>query len=283
VRRLRIVFFQSNLVLLYFLHPIVAEGSLAAYGCTAVGPRKSFLTSDMTVDCDSTQYKGFLAFNTLFLCGYVFGAMVGIAVFLMKMRRHLREEDNAWRAILGFLTRGFFPRFFYWDVLITLRKIVVVVNAGEHGRREAEQHHGPARDGLRDGADDGCGKNGEHPPPLRRDSLGNRNQQNEDCGSEDGRPPDETVAAGLHGGRACEEEADYRRGPDPATAESRPRPGPGHRRREGAPPESDGAPPAGDRPSTTRSRSLRDEPDLGIQVAAHSPVLAQEGDGVLAG
>jgi len=124
-KRYRIVFFQSVLVVLYFLHPIFAEGVLNAYKCVSVGKRR-FLESDMSVDCDSNSYKGFLAFNTTFLVFYVLGALVGIAVFLVHLRRHLVDEDSEWRNILGFLTRGFHPHQFYWDIWITFRKILVV-------------------------------------------------------------------------------------------------------------------------------------------------------------
>eukprot|EP00004_Rigifila_ramosa_P000590 TRINITY_DN1060_c0_g1_i6.p1 TRINITY_DN1060_c0_g1~~TRINITY_DN1060_c0_g1_i6.p1 ORF type:complete len:2311 (-),score=422.95 TRINITY_DN1060_c0_g1_i6:14-6157(-) len=106
---------QGTIVLLYVAHPGIVEGVLKTLTCVDVGGT-SFVRSDISVQCSDPAYVGLRAFSVLYLIVYGFG---GLVLLLFSIRK--RPEE------FSFLTRGYRAEFAYWDVVVTIRKLVFVV------------------------------------------------------------------------------------------------------------------------------------------------------------
>eukprot|EP00004_Rigifila_ramosa_P011908 TRINITY_DN2552_c0_g1_i3.p1 TRINITY_DN2552_c0_g1~~TRINITY_DN2552_c0_g1_i3.p1 ORF type:complete len:2043 (+),score=368.09 TRINITY_DN2552_c0_g1_i3:228-6131(+) len=106
---------RGTLVLLYVAHPGIAQGVLKLLVCVDVG-EKQYARSDMSVDCASSGFVALRAFSALYFVFYGFGGLA-LVFFLMK------KDPNAFQ----FLTKGYRPDRFYWDLVVTVRKMIFVI------------------------------------------------------------------------------------------------------------------------------------------------------------
>eukprot|EP00004_Rigifila_ramosa_P004513 TRINITY_DN1498_c0_g1_i6.p2 TRINITY_DN1498_c0_g1~~TRINITY_DN1498_c0_g1_i6.p2 ORF type:complete len:311 (-),score=89.73 TRINITY_DN1498_c0_g1_i6:70-891(-) len=124
-------FLQACLVLLYFIHPTLVNTTLSIFPCVSVGQR-SFLAADMSIDCESSTYLSWRAFGGVYLALYCFGALAAIGGFLHRHRDDLADASTAAWEHFRYLLNGYNTkfRFFYlWDIVVTLRKMLIVTFA----------------------------------------------------------------------------------------------------------------------------------------------------------
>eukprot|EP00004_Rigifila_ramosa_P016512 TRINITY_DN3922_c1_g1_i3.p1 TRINITY_DN3922_c1_g1~~TRINITY_DN3922_c1_g1_i3.p1 ORF type:complete len:207 (-),score=57.72 TRINITY_DN3922_c1_g1_i3:50-589(-) len=70
----------------------------------------------MSVSCSDSSFATLRAFSIIHLLLYGFGGLLGL-FWLMK-----RNPES-----FGFLTKGYKPERFYWDLVVTVRKIVFAI------------------------------------------------------------------------------------------------------------------------------------------------------------
>eukprot|EP00004_Rigifila_ramosa_P014258 TRINITY_DN322_c0_g1_i1.p1 TRINITY_DN322_c0_g1~~TRINITY_DN322_c0_g1_i1.p1 ORF type:complete len:2118 (-),score=348.64 TRINITY_DN322_c0_g1_i1:14-5707(-) len=106
---------HGTLTLLYVAHPGIVQGVLKIMVCVDVGS-ESFAKSDMSVNCQDSGFIGLRVFGAMYLVIYGLG---GLVLLFFGMKR----DPSAFL----FLTRGYKPELFFWDLVVTFRKIVFVV------------------------------------------------------------------------------------------------------------------------------------------------------------
>eukprot|EP00004_Rigifila_ramosa_P022828 TRINITY_DN6320_c0_g1_i1.p1 TRINITY_DN6320_c0_g1~~TRINITY_DN6320_c0_g1_i1.p1 ORF type:complete len:1876 (+),score=264.68 TRINITY_DN6320_c0_g1_i1:886-6513(+) len=105
---------QGTLVLLYVAHPGIVQGLLKLMVCYPVGPKR-YAKSDMTVSCDDPSFVAMQAISIIYLLVYGVGGLLGL---FWAMKRNPQA--------FVFLTEGYKPERFYWDLVVTVRKLVFV-------------------------------------------------------------------------------------------------------------------------------------------------------------
>eukprot|EP00004_Rigifila_ramosa_P020538 TRINITY_DN5332_c0_g1_i3.p1 TRINITY_DN5332_c0_g1~~TRINITY_DN5332_c0_g1_i3.p1 ORF type:complete len:3105 (-),score=632.94 TRINITY_DN5332_c0_g1_i3:269-8482(-) len=106
---------QGTLVLLYVAHPGIVQGVLKLMVCVKVGTQ-TLARSDMSVDCTSSAFIALQTFASIYFVVYGFGGL--LAVFLL-----MRRKPENWR----FLSTGYHPDKYYWDLVVTLRQMLFVI------------------------------------------------------------------------------------------------------------------------------------------------------------
>eukprot|EP00004_Rigifila_ramosa_P016462 TRINITY_DN3911_c1_g1_i6.p1 TRINITY_DN3911_c1_g1~~TRINITY_DN3911_c1_g1_i6.p1 ORF type:complete len:593 (+),score=136.09 TRINITY_DN3911_c1_g1_i6:936-2714(+) len=109
---------QGILALLYVAHPGIVQSVLKNMVCYDVGTQ-SLAKNDMSVSCSD---PAFLAVRTLaigYLAGYGLG---GILAILYLLYREHREGTHD----LRFMTQGYKRNRYMWDVVITVRQLILV-------------------------------------------------------------------------------------------------------------------------------------------------------------
>lgn len=87
------------------------------------GGKSDVLLADMRIECDSTEYLGFIPYVLGMMAVYPFG-IPGMYLALLIMRRKEianrseKDEEGAKRiAPLSFLWSGYAPKYWWWEVL----------------------------------------------------------------------------------------------------------------------------------------------------------------------
>eukprot|EP00004_Rigifila_ramosa_P020527 TRINITY_DN532_c0_g3_i1.p1 TRINITY_DN532_c0_g3~~TRINITY_DN532_c0_g3_i1.p1 ORF type:complete len:2148 (+),score=347.78 TRINITY_DN532_c0_g3_i1:766-6444(+) len=106
---------QGTLVLLYVAHPGIVQSLLKLMVCIEIG-NESYAKSDMTVSCKDPAFGVLRIFAILHLVLYGFG---GLLLLFWVMRRNPHA--------FTYLTEGYKPERFYWDLVVTVRKILFVI------------------------------------------------------------------------------------------------------------------------------------------------------------
>eukprot|EP00004_Rigifila_ramosa_P011907 TRINITY_DN2552_c0_g1_i2.p1 TRINITY_DN2552_c0_g1~~TRINITY_DN2552_c0_g1_i2.p1 ORF type:complete len:2316 (+),score=358.28 TRINITY_DN2552_c0_g1_i2:228-6950(+) len=107
---------QGTLVLLYVAHPGIFQGVLKSMVCVDVGTEQ-YAKMDMTVNCANESFMVLRIVSALYIVLYGFGGLIIVAYFVR------RDTDRNFL----FLTQGYTADRQYWDLVITLRKMLFVV------------------------------------------------------------------------------------------------------------------------------------------------------------
>ena len=105
---------HGTLVLLYVAHPGIIQSLLKSMECYDVGSQ-SLSRVDMNIDCKSTSFQILRAFSAIFLVLYGFGGLILLFVVVSRNKE------------FEFLTKGYKNEMYYWDLVITLRKILITI------------------------------------------------------------------------------------------------------------------------------------------------------------
>eukprot|EP00004_Rigifila_ramosa_P010821 TRINITY_DN2292_c0_g1_i1.p1 TRINITY_DN2292_c0_g1~~TRINITY_DN2292_c0_g1_i1.p1 ORF type:complete len:991 (-),score=229.83 TRINITY_DN2292_c0_g1_i1:14-2773(-) len=106
---------QGTLALLYVAHPGIFQGLMQLLVCIPVG-RQSLAKSDMSVSCEDPSFVALQVFAGLYIVMYGFGGL--LAVFMLIKRDRER---------FPFLTNAFVEERYYWDLVVTVRKMLFVL------------------------------------------------------------------------------------------------------------------------------------------------------------
>ena len=115
----------SAIVVVYIYHPNITNSTFQLLICKELDPGSFWLVEDYDIQCYTPQWYFFaLAFVLPSVVLIVFGVPTFMFCLLRSNRHKLDEVDV--RAKYGFLLTGIQPQRYYWENLITLKKIIII-------------------------------------------------------------------------------------------------------------------------------------------------------------
>lgn len=120
-------FALSNIVLLFLMYPTLTRTALRFYSCSTeqFGGRR-FLEADFNVVCFGATHVAWAASLGVFMV-VVFAVGAPLVTFLVL--RHHHRHLSRYRPVYGFVFEGFKRRFYAWETLIMVRKLLFSVCA----------------------------------------------------------------------------------------------------------------------------------------------------------
>ena len=117
--------FASLVIAFFFIHPTLSKALFSMFSCKAIDNSEQWLTIDMNIPCyDSEHIFYMLAVGLPSILIWVIGLPIFCLFILYKNKRDL---DELWlRLQYGFLISGYSKRHYYWEFVITFRKIIVI-------------------------------------------------------------------------------------------------------------------------------------------------------------
>eukprot|EP00003_Mantamonas_plastica_P017629 TRINITY_DN2915_c0_g2_i3.p1 TRINITY_DN2915_c0_g2~~TRINITY_DN2915_c0_g2_i3.p1 ORF type:complete len:5220 (-),score=1332.45 TRINITY_DN2915_c0_g2_i3:434-16093(-) len=115
----------SLLVTVFLSHPSVSRVTLQAFNCAKFSEEDLYLVEDMSISCLSPEYLLFRdTAATIMLVVYCLGVVVGSTYLLIRNRFRLHEERVLQR--YRFLYDGYANKRFFWEMIIMMRKMLIV-------------------------------------------------------------------------------------------------------------------------------------------------------------
>ena len=123
------------LVILYTIHPMIASSVFASLNCEKINipGGGTYLSSDMTIDCESPSYLRYRVVAGLYVAGYIFGAPLYTMWRMNKNYAQIQKvllytasphQDSAYRYV--YIVRGYKPQSFMWEGVVLFRKLGIV-------------------------------------------------------------------------------------------------------------------------------------------------------------
>ena len=118
------------LVVLYAVLPSVSTTVFGAFPCDELDTGEKFLIADYAIDCDEGKYSLFAAYAVIMMVVYPIGVPVLYGWLLVRKKEHIkqpvaeREEDNE-LAGLAFLFDSYKPQFWYFEVVVTVLRLLL--------------------------------------------------------------------------------------------------------------------------------------------------------------
>jgi hypothetical protein len=113
---------KLSLFTLLLMYPFISAQVLSIYQYTEVNQVK-YLTADFTVLFDDDRWRAYLPYTIIMTIVYPVGVPLLFAVLLYRSRLHLSDRGVEQR--LGFLFRGYHRRFYYFEVIDMMHKLML--------------------------------------------------------------------------------------------------------------------------------------------------------------
>ncbi|CDW87604.1 UNKNOWN [Stylonychia lemnae] len=117
-------FISSLVILLFLVHPIISQYSIFNFKCRDIDGQQR-VYDDLEILCwDKSHqfYSYFVALPSILVWGI--GLPILALIILIKIRNNLNRVSI--REMYGFLYRGYKVQFYYWEIVITSRKILII-------------------------------------------------------------------------------------------------------------------------------------------------------------
>jgi hypothetical protein len=110
--------------LLYLLYPTLCKNVFGIFDCKLIGG-KSYLRADLEEECYyGNHLDAVYKLGIIQGCAYVVGLPLIVYIFLNRNSEHLQSPVT--RARYGLFYRGYKTSRFYWETIITVRKVLIV-------------------------------------------------------------------------------------------------------------------------------------------------------------
>lgn len=121
---LRSHYVSTVIIMLFTVHPDVATMMFSGFACYEIESEETWLLEDLDIRCwqgDHTVYALSVALPGLVIWAF------GIPLFALGLLIHYRKRLNEIyiRKKLGFIFMGYKRETFYWEVVITYRKLSI--------------------------------------------------------------------------------------------------------------------------------------------------------------
>lgn len=115
----------SIVIILTILHPIVMRFSFGVFSCVELEHGEYWLESDTEINCWKGEHKlAALGLGLPAMILWGLGIPCILLVLLLKARKILAATESMIR--YGYLYNGYNPKTFYWEIIIILRKMLIV-------------------------------------------------------------------------------------------------------------------------------------------------------------
>ncbi|CDW71577.1 UNKNOWN [Stylonychia lemnae] len=116
---------MSSLVIVLFLaHPSIIQYMFYAFKCKTIEGQERLL-EDLWVICWESQHE-FWSYLVAFPSILVWGLGIPFFAFSILIKHRKRLEHQITKDKYGFLYRGFKKEFYYWEIVIMYRKIIII-------------------------------------------------------------------------------------------------------------------------------------------------------------
>ena len=126
-------YITAVIVAVFMIHPSIVQTTFAMFNCIKLGALDTdwYLLADMSAQCYSSTHFSWLFFVGAPMCiFYVFGMPLFVLYRLYLNREELRKPfDQINRNVLKtyhFLFKGYEGEFFFWEIVIMIRKILII-------------------------------------------------------------------------------------------------------------------------------------------------------------
>ena len=130
------LYITAVIITIFMIHPTIVQNTLTLFNCMQIGANEddSYLVEDMTVSCGTSSHSMFQLFVAWpMLIFWVFGLPLFVLWRLYQNRDELTKPfDQIKPDIINryhFLIKGYEEQFYYWEIIIMARKIMMVVVA----------------------------------------------------------------------------------------------------------------------------------------------------------
>lgn len=113
---------QSSFFLISVLTPYVTKTCIQLVSCQQVEGEEYWLSADETIECWTTSHYKYVF--ALFLPAF-FIYFLGVPLLLAGLLR--KFKSHPYRLLLIYITSGYTKRFYYWEVLILVRKLLLIL------------------------------------------------------------------------------------------------------------------------------------------------------------
>lgn len=120
----------SLLVIMFLLHPMLTRWAISLFTCrtlgvTADGTEHAFLVKDLSFQCYTPKHQLWMyALGVPYLLFYAIGIPLAAFLVLFHVRDKLDEKET--QAVLGFLYSGFKKQYFYYECVVSMRKVAML-------------------------------------------------------------------------------------------------------------------------------------------------------------
>mmetsp|Transcript_36460 Transcript_36460/g.58979 ORF Transcript_36460/g.58979 Transcript_36460/m.58979 type:complete len:1731 (+) Transcript_36460:513-5705(+) len=119
------VYVLSFVVCVFLVHPHVAHAAFEMFRCKNLSDGHSFLRADMSIECGSEQLFKLQTLLGIPMLLFTFTVPL-FCVFILWKKSHEVREDFHFRMRYGFIYRGYSRKYYYWEVVVMCRKLLVV-------------------------------------------------------------------------------------------------------------------------------------------------------------
>jgi hypothetical protein len=120
-------FIVAMIVILFVLQPVITRISMRFFTCQKIG-EVSYLEADYSVQCWTKEHLLWaLGLGISMLIVYAFGIPFTAFTMLYRIKKGNKLDEK--RNIYGFLYVGFKVQYYYWEVVIMLRKLFFAFTA----------------------------------------------------------------------------------------------------------------------------------------------------------
>lgn len=115
----------SCIVLLFFMHPTLTTRTFMMFACQEVDKDEFYLAQDLNIQCYTVEHTlWIMSIGLPAVIIFVIGIPLGAFIVLYRRKAILMTEHC--KATFGFLYSGFEMKFFYWECVIMIRKVLVI-------------------------------------------------------------------------------------------------------------------------------------------------------------
>lgn len=116
-------FMNSSIVMSFILHPLVVRLLLVSFECVDLDVLRQ--RYDLDVACKSAEHLPWLVLSFVGLLVYGLGTPAFLFILLFRVRKRLLHTDV--RKRFGFLYNGFELRYYYFEAVYMIRKVVLLL------------------------------------------------------------------------------------------------------------------------------------------------------------
>ena len=112
------------IILLFFMHPTIVEFSVSNFNCYNVEEERR-VKVDLTIECWKGDHR-FFSYTVALpsLMGWGIGIPFFALILILRNKDTLTEIKT--KEKLGFLYNGYKKEYYFWEILIMYRKIVII-------------------------------------------------------------------------------------------------------------------------------------------------------------
>ena len=134
--RRKALLFLSTQIVIFFLFQSGAYNTFRMFRCASLqlgdGQTKSYLTTDMSVDCTTDEYKTLR--GVAILLGSIYAIIIPVGTLLLIAFCRIRYHEDFYKLYMSFLTMGLKEDVWFWGGIVMIRKSLttLVLAFGEY-------------------------------------------------------------------------------------------------------------------------------------------------------